>query len=774
MESSSSIPSGAEKTTTLSLEGCLEADSDILGRTVDCLSSCLSLRSTIAASADVDDNGTVSWARICLLLRAYTWLLIRVPMNRLAGTPSGSDKLAICVDVMQRLVARLRARVLDDAQQKLPSSSGRAFRLLASAAVSAVACLVAVNNEELLKRVEANALLLLQDLFAFPGTSKTMNVFIGKIAVAMDTSDPESLCSIVETTIGDSMTTTASVRDDRFISRLSKLCDWATTRNVGDSTDRFNCAAALVDPSLAVQLLQSDRVSDAVKETTAKDLLTEILGKDENSLVFLRSPEAASFVEIATAVLVQDKGSKLPFVLPMQIERQASALNLLEMTSSLTQAESLFMVQLLYCFIFFELEPTSPFRFDPRVLPLKHVYALCDSSNLNARLSSRLKDCMDRHCPEVKRAQRLLLLTRSNRRPGNVVSPVQSKTDFVALLRKSIAEPHMDPCGIVAEKAFAMARTFLSDADLFASATSALLSRPHSPPLFFSYPILYRDPLVLLKCPISVWSRRGTRRIALQVLMSLLDANEYVVSQSTPCSETQEEFLSSRNELVVRSLLSLATSSSVTLDGSVCQCGLTCGIIRKLVARQLGLSALLIKQNLAETELDWLIESVPETIEDVTALGGVLADRTSLTTAERLVAADGILRLAIAHGQTHPSEAEALVYAALSQLIASFFLIIGPVGVPVNALVGEGNLDATQVSRKATFRMLTALQKVRGYRVRLRNECVMSLQKFAGMCKGEVIVSNMQSAAATRQKNLLKELLDMVMKALDAMGSSAQ
>ena len=284
--------------------------------------------------------------------------------------------------------------------------------------------------------------------------------------------------------------------------------------------------------------------------------------------------------------------------------------------------------------------------------------------------------------------------------------------------------------------------------------------------------MLYRDPLVVLKCPISIWSRRGTRRIALIVLMSLLDINEELLRQTAKCDETRDEFLSSRNELVVRGLLSVAASPSVKMDGSNYSCCLTSGFIRLLVARQRGLASILVKQPLSETQLDWMIESVPELMEDANALGGVLAERTSLTMAERIVAADRILRIVIAHGYRHETQSETLAYAALTQLLSCFFLTVGPVGVPVNALVGEGQLDATQVSRKATFRMLKALQKVRGYRVRLRNECVLSLQKFAGMCKGEGVVGNIQCAITNRQKNLLKELLDITAKALDAMSSS--
>ena len=540
------------------------------------------------------------------------------------------------------------------------------------------------------------------------------------------------------------------------------------------------------DPFLALQLLQCENVSTEAKTNIAatllKNVLLPIVGQTCGASIFLKIPIAAEFVERATSHLLHivDRPN-VPLVLPMQIEKLAMKMEFSQPKSEWSDPEALFFVQLLYCLEFKVLEPDSPFAFDPRMLPLKEVYDLCErtsASNLFRESSitffSALKARIDRICPEVRRAQRLMALGRTywwGAKTGKVAI-VQNKAEFMSLLRRSVAEPDRDPCGHLAEKAFMVARNFLCDADLFTTAASALLSRPHSPPAYFTYPMLYRDPLVIFKCPISIWARRGTRRIALVTLMSLLDTNEHYLRVTAKCDETREEFLSSRNEIVARCLLSVAASHSITLDGSNYSCGLTSGFIRLLIARQPGLASILIKQNLSEKQLDWMIESVPELMEDAAALGGVLTERTSLTVAERLVAADGVLRIVIAHGHRHVAESEALAEAALAQLLVSFFLTVGPVGVPVNALVGEGHLDATQVSRRATFRMLQALQKVRGYRLCLKNKCVLYLQKFAGMCKGEGIGLNTQSAVTSRQKNRLKELLDMTAKALDAMGSS--
>jgi len=757
-----------------SLREHLEASPNLLARTLGFLTTNLS----------PNDNPTtipISWSSNCFSLTSITWLLCRVSLQRLA-IPKHQDMLVACFAVLQRLMEDLQTMSNDDTQH-----IDRPLSLLACAIVSTVASLISLQlDDELKQKVESSSVQILKNLFGFPAVSKPTTILFGRLSTAMNTADPGSLCDAVDMVVrklsmAKELTTSLERRHTFFLMRMSNLCDWVYKQSIlaEKTVSDLDYDTSLIDPSLAIQILQCERVSDTKKSVTAKTLLDKMLTDEPSAHAFLQHPLAATFVELGTLQLLKGESSKVPLVLPMQIAKQAMVLDLPLAVTVCSEKESLFLVQLLYCFVFLEQEPASPFKFDPRVLPLREAYDVCERSSLsteNARFSSKLKAFVNRFCPEVKQTQRMLAITLANgggalQNTTKTQMGERNKSELIALLRKSTTEPKLDPCGLLAEKAFLVARTFLCDADLFAVGISGLLSRPHTPAVFFTYPILYRDPLVVLKCPGSVWGRRGTRRIALVILDALLEANEYIVRMA-PYDDTREEYLSSRNEVVVRALLSVVTSSSVKLDGSNYLCGLTGGLIRKLIARQRGLSALLIKQNLSETQLDWMIESAPETMEDAMALANVLADRTSLTAAERLVAADGVLRLAIAHGYRYPSEAEAMAYAALSHLIAAFFLIIGPVGVPVNALVGEGNLDATQVSRKAAFRMLKALQKVRGYRVRLRNECVLSLQKFAGMCKGEGIVGNIQSAVTNRQKTLLKELIDMVMKALDAMGGS--
>ena len=57
-----------------------------------------------------------------------------------------------------------------------------------------------------------------------------------------------------------------------------------------------------------------------------------------------------------------------------------------------------------------------------------------------------------------------------------------------------------------------------------------------------------------------------------------------------------------------------------------------------------------------------------------------------------------VLCFAIAHGHSQKDMTEQLLYAASAQLVASFSLILGLVGVPVNVLLGEDSgVDVPQL-----------------------------------------------------------------------------
>jgi hypothetical protein len=184
-------------------------------------------------------------------------------------------------------------------------------------------------------------------------------------------------------------------------------------------------------------------------------------------------------------------------------------------------------------------------------------------------------------------------------------------------------------------------------------------------------------------------------------------------------------------------------------------------MIRSLVANQAGLVAMLAKSGLPDDIVDWLVDFCPESINDADAFLALLSDRSSLTAAERLQVADVALRVSIAFGDE--LETKNLIGASLNQVLSAFSLILGPVGVPVNALIeDESGLDRTQTCRKATFRILSALQNVRFSQTGLRNECTIALSKLGAMCKAES--TGVTGVYASRRKALLKEIWEAANK----------
>jgi hypothetical protein len=110
-----------------------------------------------------------------------------------------------------------------------------------------------------------------------------------------------------------------------------------------------------------------------------------------------------------------------------------------------------------------------------------------------------------------------------------------------------------------------------------------------------------------------------------------------------------------------------------------------------------------------------------------------------------------------------------LVVISLSHLVSSFFLVLGPVGVPVSSIIRPGH-DTTKISRKAAFRMLKTMLLVQSFRPEVRAECSVAVQKLIGLCKGENLLSGLSGALASRQKKLIKELTDSLLRANNAMG----
>lgn len=494
--------------------------------------------------------------------------------------------------------------------------------------------------------------------------------------------------------------------------------------------------------------------------------------------------EAATvgLIENTVNAALSEAASKIPLVLPLHVGALSQKLSwrqsdLHDAGSEATRCQ--LVIQLLYSLLFLEESPSSPFVIDPRAFPLAEVCAFCQESSLVCdEIASRIQSLTAAHVPDV-------LSTTAPVEPDidNIVCGGSNRKISIAMVtgaieacRNESASNDANALARRAELLYLRGRADFPSNDVDTAVACALISSAHLPPRAYSYSLLCKDPLLI---HLSVWKCPGLRRIVIAILRRLLEANNDITLQDAPTEEAGQQMLAARDSLVARCLLIFACNSFV-LDadtasekaGSTTRCSATIAFVRSLVANRPGVVANLVKQSLPNKAVDWLIEISPECFGDAKLLIGSLSDRTStLTAAERMVTADAALRIAIAHGSQDNAVAQQLSYAALNTLVASFFLSLGPVGVPVNILhEDDGREDVTQTCRRATFRMLSAIQSLENGRVQMANEARRVLSKLAVMSKSENALGGASGSVATRRKALLKDLWDSIVLAGNALG----
>ncbi|CAB9519084.1 expressed unknown protein [Seminavis robusta] len=741
--------------------------------------------------------------RLCLLFRCYTWLVLQCDLTTvLTSEACGMKPLELFLTVVMEVVNK---------SQKGPTGSWETvlLGLIFSSSMLTLGRLLAFEQVEpsILKVCQS----CLEASFDRRGSAASE-----RVSASFQRNDVEELLGLVNDYLEPGLRAEQlmiETPDNLLQEGLLKVCEWAQgVESLGSSVkaDPSSCplteVSTLLDRALkdsakeAVGLDTKQPVSESATEDAAdsgnavedgadgntekanttekhaettetiKICLTRILSEERSDGTGLYDEMIPELIIKATSYLERNSALKLPLVSPLQLEINAGKAKL----TPGCPVDEAFLYQVLYWFAYIDSASSSFVRFDVRVLPLKEVLTYCQwlsGESVWARpLQIQIECNIWKRCPEVQIQRKRWEVTSQVRCNNRRLEGRKALLGGLSESLKASLTNDNQAWAAAAEANFLLARANLRDSDVFPCVASTLLATPNSPPPFCTYAMLCHDPLVFLKSPMRVWQTVGLRRILLTILSSLLETNEAILFEESPSASSAEEVISSRNLIAVRCVLAVVSGSDSNPEHTAHACSMTTHFIRKLMAKGGGLVGMLVKQGpgLPDSVIDWVVEFVPETMADSKSLVNVFERGSSVTT--RLSASAAIIRFAIAHGHQQEDVTDKLVYAALTQLVSSFFLVVGPVGVPVNVLVGEDSgVDVAQL-RSSTFRVLKSLLGVRGrMRPALRTECGLALNKLAGLCKGENLLSGLSGAVVSRRKALLRDMYDHVAKAANSM-----
>ena len=712
-----------------------------------------------------------------LLIKAYTLLVYFIGIGAGSSAGSGTKFVGDSIAAIGTVVDS--ASSIQD--QPTKSSKYNVYKLSICAAI-ATCCKYPPISDSSKGSVMGGpgvkaCLECIPHLLLYPDSIESV-IFSARVAGFIVDSDAKSLLELViETILPEGNTTGCPMDED--VSKMSNVCRWLSSKVELESLDAIH-SRGMTTTSLVhdpIVVAETMRRSDT---QNLNELAKKILLDPDICAKVIQHPHACILVQESVAMLVRRPEPHIPIVLPLTLERISQQLPWEEISisdgikKSTNHVFSQFVLQLLYALQFFDRQPLSPFAINPRLLPVKESLAFLDKSrqkyNTNMKascgfgmMSSALKKLTSKHCPDLLRVSMIekdgLIIGRKH-----IIKPML----VYEAIRDCLNGDSVDPSGLRAERMFVLSRSVYPSLEVDVAAVGAILSVHNSQPKFYSYVALCKDPLILLKASGSAWKLRGVRFILLQILNSLMSANECIVMQSSETEAVAQDLLTSRDAIIVRCIVFACASGFIFgrgCEGGVIprarHCKLCVSMIRSIISNRQGIIASLIKQGLPDQCMEWIVKFIPQSLSDAPIIITLLSDKGYLSATQRLNAASAGLQIAVAHSQRDDSIAKSLITAANSVLLDSFTLVVGPVGVPVSVLREENGQDVTNICRKAMFQMLKTLSAISPKNTDLKNEACITLSKIAAMCKSE----NAIGGASSRRKALLKEIWEKCLQA---------
>ena len=735
-----------------------------------------------------ENNQKISLGEASLLIQAYSLLVYRVGIG--AGSSAGSGSKFV-EDTMNSIRNLSDHTAVKKPGLDLPSDSASDNVYEIALCATIITCSkfppIGDTSGSFMGGSAVRACFeCFQSLFSHPVSIKSV-VFSARLAGFVIEKDASNLRTVVLRNVNNhTFWAEGSSSESEELLQMSNVCRWLSTKLDHDNLKRvqnkgMSIDVILHDPSAVIDAL---RRSESQTSNELDDLIKKVLVEPSMCLKMIQHSSICKLLQESVNMLMRRPPPYIPLVLPLSLERLAQSIPWEKIKASNECTREIlcqFVLQLLYALKFLDVESTSPFAINPLSFPLKEALSFLEycQNNLHCgrntgflSLQVSLKESISKHGPGILHA----LSRNSWLRPLHVGSVarykcvVSPKMVCDAIKDCLLSEHSMENSGIRAEEMFLLCRSVYPWSDLDAAVVGAMFATNHSHPKFYSYTALCKDPLVLLKARAAIWKCRGTRRIMLWILKNLMEANESIAMNSSTTEQVGLEFLASRDAIIVRCILfacqhGFVFDSSGTDKSPPTHCVMSVNMIRSIISMRRGVVATLIKQGLTDGSVDWLVEFIPESFLDAPILLNMLSEKGLLTPAERLTSASAALRIAVANSPRGEEMARQLVSASLATLVESFYLVVGPVGVPVSVLREDDGRDIAYICRKAMFRMLNTLSSISAKNAALKNDAQIAINKICTFCKNENA-----GALVSRRKALLKEIWDACDQATTSLG----
>lgn len=607
-------------------------------------------------------------------------------------------------------------------------------------------------------------------------------IFSSRLSGFLIDGDAKSLLSVVYGTMLSSSNSNECQKEED-VPQITSVCHWLSSEIESDQLKTMHSRGMTMtslahDPIVAAEAMRRSAI-----QTTNEldDLAKSILSDQDTCAKIIKISSAVTLIKESVSMLVRRPEPHIPIVLPLSLERLAQALPWKEVMNGIQESTShlfsQFILQLVYALEFLKHQPDSPFVVSPRSLPLKETLDLLDLSGQKDSdykdLHTALKDLCSVHCPDIVKA-----IQQEESDDDELVGGKHAITPTMVseAIRECLNEDAVDPSGLRAERMFLHSRQIFPQLEVDTLVVMEMLSDDdNSRSKYFSYVSLCKDPLLLLKARASVWKLRGTRRILLKILDSLMLANECIATEQSSSQIVAQDYLTSRDAIIVRCIV-FACQSGFTFSGCENEviprarhCALCVSIVQSIILKRRGVMTVLIRQGLPEKCIDWIVEFIPDCLSDGPIITALLSDKSLLSATERLNAASAGLQIAVAHYHLDESIAKELVVASMNVLLDSFTLVVGPMGIPVSVLREENGQDITSICKTEMFHMLKTLSTISPKNIDLKNEACSTLSKISAMCKSENAASS-----TPRRKALLKEIWERCLFVNSKLGGALQ